>query len=437
MIAISNDLFSKKQRLNPYSILNQLLGGDGIKNFTLVFVSRNPERDAKENMSEILKNSAKVIYETSTGIRNQDKMSPAMLDNMLNKYDTPNHIIIFKDFLDSVNVYDRAKCRFQSLMHKLRDRDCQVLVNYDLEEFRRQSDKNINWSYRKGKSEVAKIFHKSLRNPENAYILNLEREKYFKGYDPRNFKSLRLPEIDKEEAAYREKVVYTIEALKSFVNSLKCNFDIFEKDDYYNPAKGVVSMNDTGSKTVLDYLEYSKRSKAEKYWDTKNCAWARDENNIIHLPKAAYLENRSQPGFDRNNSLSMRRGITCDWGAFEFTGITPIATLRMYFFLKYNLVTKEETRLQVLENARDLYPAYKHYPQRIRQLQEYYNEGTCEEEVIYEFQALGEIFNAGERAGLSFDDTALLVLEACLDKGNALASIKNAIQQQKETEITI
>ena len=110
MIAISNDLFSKKQRLNPYSILNQLLGGDGIKNFTLVFVSRNPERDAKENMSEILKNSAKVIYETSTGIRNQDKMSPAMLDNMLNKYDTPNHIIIFKDFLDSVNVYDRAKC---------------------------------------------------------------------------------------------------------------------------------------------------------------------------------------------------------------------------------------------------------------------------------------------------------------------------------------
>ena len=437
MIAISNDLFSRKQRINPHSILNQLLGGDGIKNFTLVFVSRNPERDAKENMSEILKNSAKVIYETSTGIRNQDKMSPAMLDNMLNKYDTPNHIIIFKDFLDSVNVYDRAKCRFQSLMHKLRDRDCQVLVNYDLEEFRRQSDKNINWSYRKGKSEVAKIFHKSLRNPENAYILNLEREKYFKGYDPRNFKSLRLPEINKEEAAYREKVVYTIEALKSFVNSLKCNFNIFEKDDYYDPAKCVVSMNDTGSKVVLDYLEYSKRSKAEKYWDTKNCSWRSDENNIFQLPKAVHLYNRSSSTFDRNSSLCMKKDITYSEGAFEFTGITPIATLRTYFYLKYNLLKDGEFKTNLLNNSQGFDPKYKHYPQRIRQLQEYYNEGTCEEEVIYEFQALGEIFNAGERAGLSFDDTALLVLEACIDKGNALASIKNAIQQQKETEITL
>ena len=68
---------------------------------------------------------------------------------------------------------------------------------------------------------------------------------------------------------------------------------------------------------------------------------------------------------------------------------------------------------------------------------EYYNEGMCEEEVIYEFQALGEIFNVGERAGLSFDDTALLVLEACEDDKGFLPTIKNAIQQQKETEITV
>lgn len=435
MIAISNDLFSKKQKLNPYSILNQLLGGDGIKNFTLVFVSRNPERDAKENMSEILKNSAKVIYETSTGIRNQDKMSPAMLDNMLNKYDTPNHIIIFKDFLDSVNVYDRAKCRFQSLMHKLRDRDCQVLVNYDLEEFRRQSDKNINWSYRKGKSEVAKIFHKSLRNPENAYILNLEREKYFKGYDPRNFKSLRLPEIDKEEAAYREKVVYTIEALKSFVNSLKCNFEVFEGN--YHQKEGIIDIRETGSKKILDYLEYSKRSKAENFWDTKNCSWRRDENNTFYPPKAVHLENRSSPTFDRNSSLCMKKDITYSEGAFEFEGITPLFTLRTYFFLKYDLLTQEGMKENILSNSRGLPQSFRHYPQRIRWMLEYYNEGMCEEEVIYEFQALGDVFNAGERAGLSFDDTALLVLEACEDDKGFLPTIKNAIQQQKETEITV
>lgn len=437
MIAISNDLFSRKQRINPYSILNQLLGGSGIKNFTLVFVSRNPEIDAKESIPEILEANPRIVYETSTGIRNQDKLSPAMLNNLLKKYDTSSYIVIFKDFLDSVNVYDRAYCRFQSLMHNLRDRSCHVLVNYNVEEFRRQSDKNINWSYRKGKSEVAKIFHKSLRNPENAYILNLEREKYFKGYDPRNYKSHRLPEITKEEAAYREKVVDTIEALKSFVESLKCNFNIFEKDDYYNSAKGVVSMSDTGSKVVLDYLEYSKRSKAEKYWDTKNCAWARDENNIIHLPKAAYLENRSQPGFDRNCGLSMRRGITCDWGAFEFVGVTPLATLRMYLYLKYDILKEGEFKTRLLNNSQDLEPKNRHYPQRIRWMQEYYNEGICEEEVIYEFQALGEIFNAGERVGLSFDEVALLVLEACPDKGGALAIIKNRMQQQKETEITV
>jgi len=45
MIAISNDLFNKKLRENSDNILNQLLSGEGIKDFTLVFISSNPEED--------------------------------------------------------------------------------------------------------------------------------------------------------------------------------------------------------------------------------------------------------------------------------------------------------------------------------------------------------------------------------------------------------
>ena len=54
MIAISNDLFNKKLRENSDNILNQLLSGEGIKDFTLVFISGNPEEDAKSCMPEIL-----------------------------------------------------------------------------------------------------------------------------------------------------------------------------------------------------------------------------------------------------------------------------------------------------------------------------------------------------------------------------------------------
>jgi hypothetical protein len=426
MIAISNDLFNKKLRENSDNILNQLLSGEGIKDFTLVFISSNPEEDAKRCMPEILKRNPKIVYENSKGYRNQDKLSPKALDQLVDKYNTSNNILIFKDFLDSVNVYDRAKCRFQTLMHELRSRRCSVLVNYDVEEFRRQSDKNINWSYRKGKSDAAKRFHIALRNPENAYILNLETERYFKGYDPRNYKSKRLPDIKKEADAYREKVVHSIEALKSFIRDMSCNFTIFEQQDKegiekaYNKRLGTVNLNIAGPCVQSDFFKYSSRSKAEKWMDPKEFTFRSDENGNMIVPKAVHYNLRSAPNFDRNK-VWMEEGKTFTRYAFEHDGVTPISFLKTHIYLFTGIITPS-LHVDVELNLDPTCELSGRYYERYIQMLNYY-EGrghiyrTHETSNIgYEFMVLGKIFDMGAQLDLSFQTIARLILEEVGEK---------------------
>ena len=212
MIVISNDLFNKRNTTKDDNILEQLLNENGIKDFSIVFVSHSPEKRAKKLIPDVVE-KGNIIYECSRGRRNQDKLSPKMLKELVEKYNTENHIVIFEDFIDSVNVYDKADCRFQSLMHELRTKRCTCLVGYNVQRFRGITDKNINWSYRKGKSGVAKRFHIDLRNPENSYIINLEKSGHFKGYDPRQFRDKRCPKIRKEYELFQNEVAANIDDL--------------------------------------------------------------------------------------------------------------------------------------------------------------------------------------------------------------------------------
>ena len=54
MIVISNDLFNKRNTTKDDNILEQLLNENGIKDFSIVFVSHSPEKRAKKLIPDVV-----------------------------------------------------------------------------------------------------------------------------------------------------------------------------------------------------------------------------------------------------------------------------------------------------------------------------------------------------------------------------------------------
>lgn len=437
MIVISNDLFNKRNLAKDDNILEQLLNENGIKDFSIVFVSHSPEKRAKKLIPDVVE-KGNIIYECSRGRRNQDKLSPKMLKELVEKYNTENHIVIFEDFIDSVNVYDKADCRFQSLMHELRTKRCTCLVGYNVQRFRGITDKNINWSYRKGKSGVAKRFHIDLRNPENSYIINLEKSGHFKGYDPRQFRDKRCPKIRKEYELFQNEVAANIDALKSFVATLQDNFFIFEEcgAERYDAKKGVFSIK-KGSQISDNYWKNSRRARMEGWFDFKTNDHAKDEKGGLFIPKAVVLEYRTKDAFDRrifNESTHNKKpGMTIEEFAIEHVGITPLNFLRFRFFDKDGLIAEKDKKVTETNELK-----LKDYDRRYTQMKDYYDgngnryRDVYRDEIGYEFQALGDIFDGGARVGLTFDETIELILQILDPK--VFQTHENLKQQKQETE---
>ena len=411
MIVISNDLFNKRNTAKDDDVLTQLLAGRGISDFTIVFISDNPERHAKRLVPEVVE-KGNIIYECSKGRRNQDKLSPKMMRDIIDQYNSESYIVIFKDFIDSVNVYDRADCRFQTLMHDLRERRCTCLVNYSVERFRGITDKNINWSYRKGKSGIAKDFHKALRNPENSYIINLERAGHFKGYDPRCFANNNCPKVREEYEQYKLRISDSIEALKSYVETLRPNFSIFSLDHAYERDKGIVHIN-KGHKTVGEYLRESRRSKAEGWIDPKTDQFKLNKEGNMIIPEAFFYGARSREDFDRNNIMKLR-GKNMEYFAFEYDGVTPRDFLKYTIAGLNNFISWDSIFEQ--DEVGGHVGVFSGYKEKLRAMKvcydgfrnRYYKKGK---ELGYEFQALGDIYCEAGMLGLSFRDITTMLID--------------------------
>lgn len=298
VITSTQNLNKSISKLNNQSIVDFIVRKSVLNSLTkeIDFNIYVISRDESDILNDFPILQGHCTHISSTGYRNQDKLSHSKLMSILEEINSESSVVIIKDYLDSVNVYDKGDKRFISQMHSLRMFKGVMLVGYDRDNFISLTDNNINISYHKNNSDNAKNLHRDLRNPNVAYLINLESEGQFVPYDDRpNFTNSPSPvevltEEELESLAQLQDTLttfYIFNKSKDFINydltddTLTKNFInhhlVYKKryENYINNHPGiectnlvVFDLDNSGNEGVA---RRSLGYKKEDYFNAENC----------------------------------------------------------------------------------------------------------------------------------------------------------------------
>jgi hypothetical protein len=286
MNIISNDLFKSTSHGN---LVEQVIGRYTINALTNseldklnIYYISDDINDAINDLGPIID---RVSFISSKGYRNKDKLSHEQLLKILEEIDgNPlNTLVIIKDYLKSVSVYDKGDKRFISQMHSLRKFNANILVGYDIDNYISLTDGNINISYHKNNSEKAKQLHRDLRNKNVSHILHNEEKQDFVSYDERTYGGAPSITTDQDWEILNEVILHNL-ILSASVNFIEYDIDgqsvtldisdykdsnrfkegLFTKDHYGRVKEGVSTFYNLSVKTFIKAYLYSELKESNK-----------------------------------------------------------------------------------------------------------------------------------------------------------------------------